>query len=459
MNIIFLISVLLKGIGAVLEICLQICITKGIGVSGYGNYTTWINAADLIFWIFFSGLVKCNTFYLSGNHTSIKQFKKKYYGKYVLPVLSVFMILAVICTKNPMAAVLGVITGLELLVLDNSSTLIVQGKMVTSLTGEYILGRLFMVLSVLVLSQKQLVDLNILLVLYVIQYILVFLLLYIRRNKKDIHQDVSEEVSIKKWGAYQKADLMHSMIEQMPVVLQFFFAGAFEAGVVSIVLLVKKLINFISGPTAKIFLPEFSRLYKAGEKQKICDYYASIMRIQMLAVGPLAIVLLGYPKVVLKILAEELVGHSALFMACSVIFLLTATLGPCGGILQMTENEKMDNRCREFALAAMVVIMLVTCHNSYFVLFGLCGQVGIEAIAKYRYVCKWMENSPVKLKTYLKWWAVPCCLIVVTYLLKIQTSMVGMILMAAIAFGVLLVQELGNKEMNLFHTLIKKNKK
>lgn len=458
-NLIFLTSVILKGIGAVLEICLQICITKEIGVGGYGNYTTWINAADLIFWIFFSGLVKCNTFYLSGNHTSIKQFKKKYYAKYVFPVLGIFTVLAVLYTKKPMAAVLGVITVLELFVLDNSSTLIVQGKTITSLTGEYIFGRLFMVLGVLILSKKNLLNLNILLVLYVIQYILVFLLLYIRRNKKDIFEDVSGEVSLKKWGAYQKADLMHSMIEQMPVVLQFFFAGAFEAGVVSIVLLVKKLINFISGPTAKIFLPEFSRLYKAGEKAKIRSYYASIMRIQMLAVGPLAIVLLGYPKVVLGILAEELVGHSTLFMACSVIFLLTATLGPCGGILQMTGNEKMDNRCREFALAAMVVIMLITCRNSYFVLFGLCGQVGIEAIAKYSYVRKWMKNSPVKLQTYLKWWAVPCALIVFTYVLKLQTSFIGMVVMTAIAFGVLLAQELGNKEMNLLHGLIKKNKK
>lgn len=459
MNLIFLISVILKGIGAVLEICLQICITKEIGVSGYGNYTTWINAADLIFWLFFSGLVKCNTFYLSGNRTSIKQFKKKYYAKYVLPILSIFMILAVIFTKHPMALALGIITGLELLVLDNSSTLIVQGKTITSLTGEYIFGRLFMVLGVLLLSTKNLLSLNILVVMYVIQYILVFLLLYIKRNKKNVLQDVSEEVSVKKWGDYQKADLMHSMIEQMPVVLQFFFAGAFEAGVVGIVLLVKKLINFISGPTAKIFLPEFSRLYKEGEKTKICSYYASIMRIQMLAVGPLAIVLLGYPKVVLGILAEELVGQAILFMVCSVIFLLTATLGPCGGILQMTGNEKMDNRCREMALLLMVGIMLLTRKHSYFVLFGLCGQVGIEAIAKYSYVCKWLESSPVKLKTYLKWWAVPCALIAITYALKLQNSFIGMVVMAAIAFGVLLVQELGNKEMNLFHNLIKKDKK
>ena len=85
MNLIFLISILLKGVGAVLEILLQIAITRGIGVSGYGTYTTWINAADLIFWCLFSGVVKCNTFYLSRKQTSLRDFKQKYYMRYVIP--------------------------------------------------------------------------------------------------------------------------------------------------------------------------------------------------------------------------------------------------------------------------------------------------------------------------------------------------------------------------------------
>mgnify|MGYP006886134945 CR=1 FL=1 len=51
MNAIFFISVILKGVGAILEVLLQILITRRLGVDGYGTYSTWINAADLIFWI------------------------------------------------------------------------------------------------------------------------------------------------------------------------------------------------------------------------------------------------------------------------------------------------------------------------------------------------------------------------------------------------------------------------
>ena len=87
MNGIFLLSVILKGIGAVLEVLLQILITRSIGVDGFGTYSTWINTADIIFWVLFSALTKCNTFYLSVPNTSISNFKKKYYGRYVLPIL------------------------------------------------------------------------------------------------------------------------------------------------------------------------------------------------------------------------------------------------------------------------------------------------------------------------------------------------------------------------------------
>ena len=117
----------------------------------------------------------------------------------------------------------------------------------------------------------------------------------------------------------------------MPILLQYFFTGAFEAGIVSVVLMVKKLVNFISGPTAKVFLPEFSRMYHAGDKAGIKRCYASIMRIQMLFAGSMAVVLVGYPQVLLSILAEELLPYTKQFVGCALVFILIATLGPAAG--------------------------------------------------------------------------------------------------------------------------------
>ena len=450
MNLIFLFSVVLKGLGAVLEILLQILITGKLAVEGYGTYSAWINSADLIFWVCFSGLVKCNTFYLSGGKSTIRSFKKAYFLRYVLPVLGAAVILSVTLGTDAMLAFVPVITMLELLVMDRSSTLITRGQSMTALLGEDVLGRLILVAGVLVLGWLDALTHPALLVLYVTQYVLVILFFLLRQGRGKHYTDISGEVSLQKWGAYQRSDLMHAMIEQMPVVMEYFFSGAFEAGVVSVVLLVKKLINFISGPTAKIFLPEFSRLYHAGEHDKIRSVYGSIMRIQMLVVGPLAVVLMGFPRVILGVLAkEELVSYDLLFMGCAVIFLFVATLGPCGGILQMTGNEKTDNRIRFWALVLMGVVMVLTVRDDWFVLYGLCVQVAAEAVAKYVFICRWMKRAPTGLLTYCKWWILPGAAIAAAYLLGVNDSFVMMVLLAGGVFAVSAIQELRNPETAL----------
>lgn len=457
MSLVFLLSVILKGFGAILEILLQVFITKELGVSGYGTYSTWINAADLIFWILFSGIVKCNTFYLSEKNASIRAFKIKYYSRYVLPILLLGVVASMFASNTYLLCLMILITGLELIVMDQSSSLIARGQAVSSLIGEYVLGRCMLLIGVLLMSMTSNLKIDYLLDLYLVQYLLVIAFFLWRRNRKASYTDISKEVSLRKWGAYQRADIMQSMIMQMPVVVQYFFAGAFEAGVVSIVLLVKKLINFISGPTAKIFLPEFSRLYRTGNAQEIRKIYRSIMRLQMLFVGPLSVVLLGYPTVILKILAGELVEYVSLFVMCSVVFLLTATLGPCGGVMQMTGNEKRDNRYRESALLGMIVVMIVFSGDRLFVLYGLCVQIIIEAVSKFVFVCGWMGKAPVGLKQYISWWIIPVVAIAATWGLSLQNSFAAMIVFAGGVFIAELVLELRN-ETSVVRHFIKQRK-
>ena len=45
-----------------LEVLLQVMITRMLGLAGYGTYSTWVSAADLVYWVLFSGITKCNTF-------------------------------------------------------------------------------------------------------------------------------------------------------------------------------------------------------------------------------------------------------------------------------------------------------------------------------------------------------------------------------------------------------------
>lgn len=432
MNIVFFISVILKGIGALLEILLQILITRTGSLSIYGTYNTWVSTADLIFWCLFSGIVKCNTYYLSGKSSTLKQFRGKYYRFYVLPVIGMICIIAAFAGKGSVCLV-AFIALAEVMVLDRSSMLLAERRYMHSLTGEYILGRLFLLGAVLFLQKCVKLTPEYLITVYLVQYILVCLFFVCCRKKKN-RTDISSEVSLKKWRQYQKSDILQSLISQAPVILQYFFSGSLEAGVVSVVLLVKKLINFISGPAAKIFLPEFSRLYHAGRKTEIRKNFASIMRIQMLFTGPLAVVLLGFPRVVLHILAEELLPYTGLFMCCSVVFLVAATLGPCGGLMQMTENEKKDNYCRETAICVMIAVFFVMRRNSLFALYGLCAQTLCESVSKYVFVCRWMEKPPVRLNEYISWWLLPAGTVVAANLFGWQNSAGMMILMAILNF-------------------------
>ena len=451
MNLIFLISILLKGVGAVLEILLQITITRGIGVSGYGTYTTWINAADLIFWCLFSGIVKCNTFYLSGKQTSLSDFKHKYYVRYVIPA-TVCICFAACAWGRQEYLVITVIAFAELLMLDRSSCLLAEGSYISSLTGEYVFGRMFLLVSVFILQRTGRFTLNVTVLLYLVQYILViifFIMVSEKKRKQNLNRQMrceDQKVSVRKLLQYQRADIMQAMIGQMPVILQYVLAGAFEAGVVGIVLLIKKLINFISGPAAKVFLPEFSRLYHRGDREGLRDSFSAIMRIQMMFAGPLAVVLAGYPEVVLKILAEELIPYTALFMGCSLIFIIAATLGPCGGLMQMTGNERMDNRCREAAILLMAVIFVLMRKDPLFALYGLGAQTFVESVSKYIFVCRWLRKPPVRFYTYLKWWILPAAAIGVSRFMHWQNSLVMMIAAAGIVFCIQFAAELKNEK-------------
>ena len=424
-----------------LEILIQIVITRAIGVGGYGTYSNWVNVIDLIYWMLFSGLIRCNTFYLSDLNVTIGAFRKQYYLRYVLPILGAAAAAGLILHKPFFCLILAAVL-LELLVQDRSSTYMARKRSTVALFGEYVLGRALLLVGIAVFFRLPAKGeaLPFLIGLYIAQFALI--LLYFQLSRRPETHPVKGSVSLRKLVRYQRADIMVSLITFAPVVLQYAAVGAFEAGVVSIVMIVKRLVNFISGPAAKIFLPEFSRAYQAGNMEGIRASFASIMRIQMLFVGPLSVVLIGFPHVVLRILAHELVPYSGLFVMCATCFLLAAALGPSAGLMQMTNHEKQDNLYRETALLVMILIFVLMRRNPFFVLFGLCAQTAIESVGKFVFVCRWMGGTPVRVHTYLFWWLMPGLALALTWIFCLDDSMTAMLLLGAGTFAYQLWHEL-----------------
>ena len=135
-------------------------------------------------------------------------------------------------------------------------------------------------------------------------------------------------------------------------------------------------------------------------------------------------------------------GIRVRFVGCALVFILIATLGPCSGVLQMTGNEKKDNLYREAALGVMLVLLFVMRGSRLVMLYALCVQALLEGVVKYWYVCRWMQGSAVKLKTYCIWWSVPAAVIAGGCLLHLQHSALAMLLAAGGTFAFGLVCEL-----------------
>lgn len=452
MSFVFLVSILLKGLGAVLEVALQVIITKRIGVSDYGSYSAFINTADLIYWCLFSGLVKCNTFYLSETGSTIRSFKKKYLCFYVLPVTLGGITVAILLHRYMMCLIFAVAFA-ELLVMDGSSSFMARKYSKRALLGEYVLGRFLLLGGVLLLFQFSITSISLLVTLYLLQFLLIEVF-FLAQKRQMPRSTKMREVSIRKWSNYQRADIIQSMIGQMPVIIPFFFVGSFEAGVVSVVMLVKKLVNFISGPSFKVFLPEFSRLYQAGDIKGIKKSFESIIRMQMLFLSPMLVILVGFPQVLLKMMADELLDYVPLFILCSITFVVIASFGPCSGLMQMTGNEKWDNYFREFALVCMVITFVLMKHNPFFVLYGLCIQAIVENIGKVIFISRWMGATPIHPVSYLSLWMLPALVIAVAKFSGVQNSFVVMLLFSGVTFALTLIIEA--RELNLKDMIRKK---
>lgn len=426
-------SVGIKAISAVLEICIQMIITQTFGIVGYGNYSFYVNAIEMAFWLLFSGIIKCNTFYLADDSVSISRFKKHYYLRYVLPILVCFSLITMISHEWIYLLSVG---GLALFfrAYDQSSEFLARKQEMTSLLGEYLIGRLVFVVLLGAFIFFKVEQVAVLITLYSLQYGII--ILWFTCRSKTIRSNNREEIPVKinKLWQYQQSDIAYGLIGQSPVILQYLSVGAYEAGFAGIVVVVKRLVNFISGPTAKIFLPEFSRLYQQGNISKIRSFYLLIIQIQMLFVSVIAVALIGFSELILRMFSPELAEHTMVFQMVSVGFLLVASLGPGAGLMQMTGQEKTENHMRWITIALMFFVWFVMRENRFFAIYGLCAQAISEGLIKYFFVCRWFKKAPISIWRYGLLWLPAIIICISIHLLKLSENYLALFLSCGLCF-------------------------
>lgn len=404
MNLVFamILSIGIKGISAIVEIAIQMLITNSVGVSEYGEYTFFVSLIEGAYYVLFSGNVKLNTFYLSTPSASLAKFKRKYTLCFVTPIVAVIIAASAII-KNPYGVLAGVILYIYYFAFNMSSEFFSRGVQLWALLGEYLIGRIALLIGLLAVIKLNKATGIVLLALYGLQFATMFIWLVPYKHRLSRGTD-EVSVSLKKLVEYQFSDVANSLISYSPTILQYVIGGAFTAGFTGIVSIVKRFINFISGPTAKVFLPEFSRLYKSGQKEKLKQSYLMIVRIQMVFIGTIGCVLIGFPQLILKMFSPDLIEYSSVFTGTACSLLLVSGIGPVTGMMQMTGNERICNRNQWISIGVMIIVWLLLHNEPLFAVYGLCVQTVVEGSLKYYSVCKWFGENIVPISNYILLW-------------------------------------------------------
>lgn len=428
MDIVFamILSILIKGVSAVVEIAIQMIITNHLGVSAYGDYAFYVSVIEGAYFVLFSGSIKLNTYYLSTPESSISAFKRSYTLKYVTPIVLV-IILASLAMHNPYGVISGTVLFVYYFAFDRSSVFFSRGRQIPALLGEYLFGRTALLIGVIIVVVNFDASTTLLLIsLYGLQF--VTMILWFAPLSKHLPPGSKEvKVPVRKLFEYQASDVATSLISYSPTILQYVIGGSFSAGFTGIIAIVKRFINFISGPTAKIFLPEFSRLYKNGEKKKLEQSYLMIVRIQMVFIGTIGVILIGFPQMVLHLFSPDLESYSTVFTGTAISMLIIAGIGPVTGMLQMTGNERKCNINQWISIIAMALAWFVLRDRSMFVVYGLCIQAVVEGGLKYFLVCRWFEKIVVPIPSYIVMWLPVAVIRVIVDFANLQYSFLAMI--------------------------------
>ena len=418
-------SIGVKALAAIIEILIQILLTNSVGIAGYGDYTFLVSVIEGVYYFLFSGSIKINTFYLSIPSLKLTHFKKTYIIYYAVPTF-VAILGALTVAKGVYGFISTIILIAYFLAYDRSSIFFSRGCQWQALLGEYVVGRLAMLSGLMVCLKIGGINGLVLLTLYGIQF-LAMLVWFIPFGKNLKPGEEEVEVPLKKIWNFQQSDIAYAFVNYSPTILQYIFGGAFSAGFIGIIVLVKKFLNFISGPMAKIFLPEFSRLYLAGKKEEIRRSYLMIVRIQMLFISTIGAALIGFPHLILRLFSAELLPYVGTFTTVAACLLMIAGIGPIGGILQMSNQERKCSINQWISIGVMVCIWFIMYQNPFFVLYGLCVQTIVENILHYYSVMKWFRKSLLSLCDYILMWFPVLLESIVVKFLDLQYSLVALI--------------------------------
>ena len=348
-------------------------------------------------------MTKLNIYY-GAQKIDIIEFKKRYIIRFVLPIVlvtTIFLYNSYIVNGILSSIILiGFIT-----YMDMSSWLLSQKMYFVSQIGEYFIGRIFIFVSIIFLLFNKIdIDITKLLIVYLMQaLIIVSFFSYILYKNFNISIKVIPKgvVDIKKLINFQESDFFLGIISYMPVLIQYFSLEAFNTGILAIYLTFNKVITFVSGPTAKVFLPRFSQYYMKGRIEDICRDFEQITKIQYIYLSLVSIICLYNLSYILSQIGEFSIFINPLLLLI-VLCIISTSLGPMGGLLQMIGCDGVEKKIKFISLLSFVIVLYITYGNQFFIFYGLMTQISIETLSYLIIIIIKIGKYPVVLSHYFQ---------------------------------------------------------
>ena len=348
-------------------------------------------------------MTKLNIYY-GAQKIDIIEFKKRYIIRFVLPIVLV----TTIFLYNSYS-VNGILSSIILIgfitYMDMSSWLLSQKMYFVSQIGEYFIGRIFIFVSIIFLLFNKIdIDITKLLIVYLMQaLIIVSFFSYILYKNFNISIKVIPKgvVDIKKLINFQESDFFLGIISYMPVLIQYFSLEAFNTGILAIYLTFNKVITFVSGPTAKVFLPRFSQYYMKGRIEDICRDFEQITKIQYIYLSLVSIICLYNLSYILSQIGEFSIFINPLLLLI-VLCIISTSLGPMGGLLQMIGCDGVEKKIKFISLLSFVIVLYITYGNQFFIFYGLMTQISIETLSYLIIIIIKIGKYPVVLSHYFQ---------------------------------------------------------
>lgn len=116
-------------------------------------------------------------------------------------------------------------------------------------------------------------------------------------------------------------------------------------------------------------------------------------------------------------------------------------------MMQMTDNEKMDNKMRWVSIIIMFFVWYLLRNDRMFPLYGMSIQIVTLGSMEWFYICHWFGKAPITILQFIGIMAPMCGITILANMVSILHNWIAFILFLGIDFVLTIAIQLLDKEV------------